>query len=112
LTLPVAYFAILAFNIPWRVLAASLLFVGLCFALLLALPPLPIWLSLVLILLAHWVQSWSHRVYREERDMTEFNKKYKKGFLLFVLLSLYELPLLLNYLAFDTRSWSRPTPVG
>ncbi len=30
--------------------------------------------------------------------MTEFNKKYTKGFVLFVVLLLFEVPLLLNYL--------------
>jgi hypothetical protein len=43
--------------------------------------------------------------------MTEFNRKYKKGFVLFVLLSVYELPILLNYLCFDgDNATARPAP--
>jgi hypothetical protein len=37
--------------------------------------------------------------------MTAFNAKYRKGPALFVLLSLYELPILLNYLVFGRRDW-------
>ena len=55
--------------------------------------------------LLYKVQAWSHKVYNVARDMTEFNTKYKKGFALFVLLSIYEMPLLLNYLVFDKNNW-------
>jgi hypothetical protein len=37
--------------------------------------------------------------------MTEFDKKYWKGATLFILLSLYELPILLNYLCFGRKDW-------
>jgi hypothetical protein len=110
LAIPALYFVLLAFNVPPRVLAASLLFMVLFFAFFFALPPLPVWLSLALLVLSHKVQAWSHKLYRAERDMTEYNKKYKKGLVLFVLLSLYELPILLNYLVFDRKNWTRPTP--
>ena len=52
------------------------------------------------------LQTWSHKIYNFKKDMTEFNKKYPKGVTLFLLLSLYELPILLNYLCFDRKSWS------
>jgi hypothetical protein len=110
LAVPVVYLVLLACNVPPRVLAACLLFLVLFFALFFALPPVPVWLSLVLLVVAHKAQAWSHKVYRAERDMTEYNKKYKKGFVLFVLLSLYELPILLNYLSFDRKNWSPPVP--
>jgi hypothetical protein len=105
LAIPVPYFAVLAVNVPVRVLLASVLFVAGFFALFFALPALPVWLCLVLIVLSHWIQNWSHKIYDKERDMTEFSKKYKKGPVLFVLLSLYELPILLNYLIFDRKNW-------
>jgi hypothetical protein len=38
--------------------------------------------------------------------MTAFNRKYRKGPVLFVLLLFYELPLLLNYLLFDRKNWT------
>jgi hypothetical protein len=112
LAIPGAYLVLLACNVPPRVLAASFLFMALFFAYFFSLPPLPIWLCLVLLVLAHKVQQWSHRIYRAERDMTEYNKKYRKGPVLFVLLSLYELPLLLNYLVFDRKNWSQPAPLS
>jgi hypothetical protein len=112
LAIPAVYCVFLACNVPPRVLAVSVVFMALFFALFVLLPPLPIWLCLVLLVVAHKVQAWSHKIYRAERDMTEYNKKYKKGFVLFVLLSLYELPILLNYLVFDSKNWSRPAQQG
>ena len=103
--LTVPYFATLAFNVPFRVLAASVVFMALVFGLLVSLPQMPIWLSVILIVVSHKVQTWSHKVYDKEMDMTEFNKKYRKGAMLFVLLLVYELPILLNYLLFGRRNW-------
>jgi hypothetical protein len=111
LALPALYAVLLAFNVPLRVLAVCLTFLALFCATLFVLPPVPWWLCLVLIVVAHKGQSLSHKIYREERDMTAFNQKYKKGFVLFALLSLYELPILLNYLVFDRLDWVRP-PAG
>ncbi|HLN28742.1 MAG TPA: hypothetical protein VK395_13440 [Gemmataceae bacterium] len=106
LAIPVPYFVALAFNIPVRVLVASLVFVALFFWFFFSVPLLPFWVYLVAIVLAHQVQNWSHKWYSVEKDMTEFNKKYKKGPLLFVLLLLYELPILLNYLVFGRKNWA------
>ena len=36
-------------------------------------------------------------------DMHEFADKYRKGLSLFVLLAVYELPILINFLVFDGR---------
>jgi hypothetical protein len=108
LAVPIPYLAVLAFNVPVRVLISCLAFIALFMALFLALAPLPIWLGIGLIILSHYVQNWSHKIYTIERDMTEFNKKYKKGWKLFVLLSFYELPILLNYLVFDRKNWTTP----
>jgi hypothetical protein len=105
LAVPLPYLAALAFNIPFRVFAVTLLFLGLFFVLFFSAPPLPVWAYVVLIILFHQIQNWSHKIYTLESDMTEFNKKYKKGPALFVLLSLYELPILLNYLVFGRKNW-------
>jgi hypothetical protein len=102
----VPYFLVLAFNIPVRVFAVVLVFMALLLSLFYVLPPLPLWVYPLLILVFYKLQAWSHKIYTVERDMTEFNKKYPKGLTLFVLLSIYELPILLNYLAFDSKSWS------
>jgi hypothetical protein len=107
LVIPLPYFVLLGFNVPKRVLLASILFVaGFC-AFFLWLPSLPVWFSLALIVLSHVIQNWSHKIYPKETDMSEFNKHYKKGPVLFVLLSLYELPILLNYLLFGRENWTR-----
>jgi hypothetical protein len=101
----VPYLAVLAVNVPGRVFLVNVLFIALLFAAFFALPRLPFWAYLVAIVVCHRLQSWSHKVYSKERDMTAFNKKYQKGFVLFVLLSVYELPILLNYLFFGRRDW-------
>jgi hypothetical protein len=106
LALPVAYCAFLTLNLPRRVLLACVVFVALFFGFLLALPPLPIWLCIVLVVLSHRIQNWSHKLWNKERDMMEFDRKYQKGPALFVLLSLYELPILLNYLLFGRKDWA------
>jgi hypothetical protein len=106
LAIPLPYFAVLAFNVPLRVLLASLVFVAAFFALFFELPPLPLWLAVLLVPVCHILQNWSHKIWTRERDMTQFRGKYKKGLALFVLLSFYELPLLLNYLVFDRKNWS------
>jgi hypothetical protein len=105
----ILHLAIVALNIPARVLLGNVLFMAGFFAVCRTLPRHPVWLWVSVYLLAipllYKIQAWSHKVYNVERDMTEFNKKYKKGFVLFVLLSIYELPLLLNYLVFDKNHW-------
>jgi hypothetical protein len=107
LAIPVLYFLLLVFNVPGRVFLASVLFVAGFFGMFLWLPPLPVWFCLALIVLSHVIQNWSHKIYSKETDMSEFNKRYKKGPVLFVLLSLYELPILLNYLLFGREDWVR-----
>jgi len=107
------HLVIIALNVPVRVLLGNALFMALLFTIVLILPKPETWLQsllwlavyVVAIPLLYRLQAWSHKVYNVERDMTEFNKKYKKGFVLFVLLSIYELPILLNYLVFDKNNW-------
>jgi hypothetical protein len=107
----IPYFALLVWSLPGRLFAVLFIFVACLFGLFYLLcfvSPLPIWLNAfnpILIVLLYKLQALSHRVYTLESDMAEFNKKYPKGWPLFLLLSLYELPLLLNYLVFDRQSW-------
>jgi hypothetical protein len=94
-----AYLAAVAPNVPMRVLAATTLFLGLivaaaCFV------PAPWWGYLIIIPVTYKAQAWSHRYFTIESDMTEYNKKYAKGPALFVVLLIYEVPLVLNFLLF------------
>jgi hypothetical protein len=99
------HLAILALNVQLRVLVGTVVFLAMVIALVLSLPTLPAWAYALAIYPFYKIQAWSHKVYNLERDMTEFNKKYRKGFALFVLLSVYEVPILLNYLVFDKNNW-------
>lgn len=105
--IPIPYFVMLARNVPVRVLIATIAFVALFFAGFFAIPRCPVelaWAPILLIVLCHQAQNWSHRYWNVERDMTEFKRKYHKGLLLFVVLLLYELPIQLNYLLFEGDS--------
>jgi hypothetical protein len=98
------YLAVLLPNLPLRVLPAMVVFLGLFLGALFWLPFLPFWAYLLMIPVFYKAQSWSHKIFTVERDMTEFNKKYTKGRVLFVVLLFYEVPLVLNYLIFDRRA--------
>jgi hypothetical protein len=102
-----AYLAVVAVNVPMRVAAATTLFLVGLLAAVLGLPELPVWVYLLTIPIWYKVQSWSHRVYNVERDMTEFQQKYSKGYVLFVVLLFYEVPIVLNYLLFAGDSSGR-----
>jgi hypothetical protein len=110
LLIPLPYFVVLGFNVPLRVLAACVVFVAGFFVLFFAIPPLPVWICPILLILCHLVQNWSHRIWNIERDMSAYKDKYKKGPALSLLLSFYELPILLNYLVFDWKSWTVDVP--
>src|SRR5262245_4573362 len=81
-----AYLAVLAPNIPVRVLAATGVFLACFVAAVILIPELPFWVYLVMIPVFYKLQSWSHRVWTVSRDMTEFDRVYPKGFPLFVVL--------------------------
>ena len=95
------YLAALVPNLPPRVFAATWLFLALTLSAVLWLPAPPFWVYLLMIPVFYKLQSWSHEVYTVETDMTEFNCKYTKGSVLFVVLLLYEVPIVLNYLLFE-----------
>jgi hypothetical protein len=101
-----AYLAVLLPSVPLRVWLATAVFLGLFVAALLCLPLLPIWVYLLIVPVFYKIQAYSHKVWTIERDMTEFNRKYTKGFVLFVVLLFCEVPLLLNYLVFDRKRWA------
>ncbi len=106
LALAGAYLAAVALNAPIRVSVATALFLGAFIATLFWMPELPIWAYLLLMLLCYKIQAWSHKLFATARDMTEFNVKYPKGFVLFVVLLIYEVPFALNYLLFDRKNWA------
>jgi hypothetical protein len=110
--LAVLYFAVLVPNVPVRVLMVTAVFLALFVLSVLWVPLLPgwaFWVYLVIIPAFYKLQSWSHRVWTVERDMTEFNKKYTKGSVLFVVLLFYEIPLVLNYLVLQPGDWKAAT---
>jgi len=104
--LAAAYLALVALNAPARVCVATGLFLIPFVAAVLLLPEFPVWVYLVMIPVCYELQSLSHKVFTAATDMTEFNKKYPKGFVLFVVLLIYEVPLVLNYFFFARKTWT------
>ena len=98
------YFVILACNIPLSLLLLNFLLIGMLLLGFRALPEVPVWVHVVMLLIWHRFQVWQHRIYQQSADMSEFAGKYQKGPALFVVLAVYELPILLNFLIFDSRS--------
>ena len=110
ISLALAYLAVVAVNAPVRVSLVTAVFMGAFVATLLSLPQLPLWALwayLLLIVVCYKIQSWSHKVFSTAKDMTEYDSKYPKGFVLFIVLLFYEVPFALNYLVFDKRNWTK-----
>jgi hypothetical protein len=101
----VPYFGVLLRNIPSPVFLPTFLSSMLLIAAAVATPGIPFWLHLIMIPAWHRVQLLSHRRYSLHHDMSAFDQTYKKGRALFVLLAVYELPILLQYLAFGRKDW-------
>ena len=103
------YGTTLAFNLPFQLWLVNAFFVGALLALFfgvpaaIGMPQLSVWVHVILLLFWHRCQVWQHRYYRDSTDMNEFVIKYPKGPALFVLLAVYELPILLQYLVFQRR---------
>jgi hypothetical protein len=110
--LAAAYLGVVALHAPVRVSVACAVFLALFVTAVLFVPPLPFWAYLVMIPVFYKLQAWSHKVWTVATDMTEFNKKYTKGYVLFVILLAYEIPFLLNYLVFDTKRWAGASGKG
>lgn len=103
----VPYFVVLVRNIPIPVFLLTFLSSMLLIAAAVATTGIPFWLHLLLIPAWHRVQLLSHRRYTLHHDMSAFDQVYKKGKTLFVLLAVYELPILLQYLTFGRKDWLR-----
>jgi hypothetical protein len=101
----VPYLLLLAVNVPIHVWCATVLFLAGFIAGVLNLPQLPVWCYPIFVAVFYKLQSWSHKAFTKASDMTEFDKKYPKGFAMFCLLSIYELPVLLCYLFFGRKDW-------
>jgi hypothetical protein len=98
----IPYVAVVTPNIPFRLRFVVLGFLAGFFPAITVIPPSWPWVDVVLLVFCYWLQNWSHRWYPVEFDMTRFNMKYHKGPALFVLLTLYEMPIQLNYLVFPS----------
>ena len=106
------YLAVVAANVPIRVFAATALFLGVIVAAVCFLPA-PWWAYLIMIPVCYELQALSHKLFTVESDMTEFNRKYMKGSVLFVVLLIYEVPIVLNFLLFEGgRTEPRKGPVA
>jgi hypothetical protein len=103
--LALAYLALVAISAPARVCLATAGFLVLFVAAVLWIPELPLWVYVLMIPVFYKLQSWSHLWFTAATDMTEFNQRYPKGPALFIILLVYEVPLVLNYLVFDRKRW-------
>jgi hypothetical protein len=101
----VPYLCVLLRNIPIPVFLLTLVSTIFLIAAAVATQGIPFWLHLILIPAWHRVQLLSHRHYTLHHDMSAFDQTYRKGRTLFVLLAVYELPILLQYLAFGRKDW-------
>jgi len=104
----VTYLAFVAINAPYHVCVATAVFLAFFVASVLALPRLPGWSILPLLLLApvfYKLQAWSHKIWAIGADMTEFNKRFPPGRTLNFILLIYEVPICLNYLMFRRQDW-------
>lgn len=107
LLLSLPYLVILVRNTPASVMLLTLVSTALLIMCAVLTPGIPFWLHLILIPAWHRVQLISHKHYTLHRDISAFEDKYRKGKTLFVLLALYELPILLQYLVFGRKDWVR-----
>jgi hypothetical protein len=107
--LAASYLALVALNAPLRVIVATAGFLAVFIGTALCVPPdLPWWMLgvyVVMIPASYQLQNLSHKIYTRETDMTEFNRRYPKGRVLFFVLLINEVPILLNYLLFDRQNW-------
>jgi hypothetical protein len=107
--LATGYLGLVALNAPMRVIVATAGFLVLFVGAVLCVPiDLPWWMlgvCVAMIPACYQLQNVSHKIYTQASDMTEFNRRYPKGRILFVVLLINEVPILLNYLLFDRRNW-------
>jgi len=101
------YLAVLVRNIPVPVMLLTVLSAVILILAAVSTQSIPFWLHVIMIPVWHRVQLISHRRYILRRDMSAFDSRYRKGRTLFLLLAVYELPILLHYLAFGRKDWVR-----
>lgn len=99
------YLAVLLRNIPKPVFALTVVSATFLIIAAVTTPGLPFWLHVILIPAWHRVQLLSHRYYTTQHDISPFTEKYRKGMTLFLILAIYELPILLQYLAYGRKNW-------
>jgi len=104
------YFLVLAANIPFRLLVVNTVVIGSLLTLFLMLPEIPVWIHMVLLVAWHRFQVWQHKIYHRHSDMSQFEQKYQKGWALSVLLAVYELPILLNFLVLEAKDRKAASP--
>jgi hypothetical protein len=101
-----SYLVLVAINAPVRVCLPTAAFLALFVATVLYMPEqIPWWAYLPLVPVFYKIQAWSHKVWTMAADMTEFNKRYPKGTVLFFVLLIYEVPMLLNFFVFGRKDW-------
>lgn len=105
--LSIPYLGVLTANIPVTSLTATVASIALLIAVSIQQTSIPFWVHIALIVTWHRFQLWSHKRYTLYRDMSEFESRYRKGTHLFVLLAIYELPILLHYFLAGRRDWIR-----
>jgi hypothetical protein len=108
-----SYLLVLLPNLPLWTWAATVVFMALFVAAVLGLGEvfhlpwhLELFVYLLMVPVFYKIQALSHKVWTIEHDMTEFNRKYVKGRVLFVVLLFYEVPVLLHYLLFGRKDWA------
>ena len=105
--LSIPYLVLLLANVPFTIFLATTASIAVLITAAVFETTIPFWLHILLIVLWHRFQIWSHGRYTVHRDMSEFSAKYRKGVYLFFLLAVYELPILLHYLIAGRRDWMR-----
>src|SRR5215831_10163420 len=78
LAIAIPYVVLLAANVPVGVLVVNLAFLAIFFAAFFALPKLDWWWYLIAVVVFYKLQSWSHKLFTKEKDMTEFDNRYRK----------------------------------
>lgn len=101
----IPYLIAITVNVPLLLLAAIAATVLAFSIVAMSVPVLPWWLHLMAMVLWHRTQVWSHRIYTLHRDMSRFEARYPKGKALFIVLAIYELPILYRYLLTGRRDW-------
>ncbi|MEZ6033862.1 MAG: hypothetical protein R3C17_12275 [Planctomycetaceae bacterium] len=105
--LSIPYIGVLAANIPVTLISVTIASIALLIAGSVQHTTIPFWVHIVLIVMWHRVQLWGHKRYTLHRDMAEFESRYRKGGHLFLLLAIYELPILLHYFLAGRCDWIR-----